>query len=269
LKVGFIGFGEVASKLTRRLLDNDVEVISSTEGRSEKTRELAKNSLVTLLDSFEKVSKSSDILFSAVTPYEALNIAEKYGPLVNGIFFDLNNISPKTTLEINSIFETNSTRYNPVEESNSIFIKGSIMGSINSPESLIYVSGKNADKLEVLNDYGLNIHIISEKIDDCAYIKMFRSIYTKGVTTLIHEVFSLSENIGLTKKLFESLINTEGENFEKQAKSRIKNLVTSRERKFQEMDEIFNFLNEASDKKEFDIDHTMTNAIRNKLKKIK
>lgn len=287
MKVGFIGFGEVASKLTRRLLtrrlfDNDVEVISSTEGRSEKTKQLAENSLATILDSFEEVAKSSDILISATTPYEALNIAKKYGHLVDGIFLDLNNISPKTTLEINSILETgvkynsgytnnysNNIRYTPVEENNSVFIKGSIMGSIKSPESLIYVSGENAEELEVLNDYGLNIHIVSENIEDSAYIKMLRSIYTKGVTALLYEVFGLSESMGLTKELFESLINTEGENFDEQTKSRMNSLSTSHERKFQEMDEIFNFLNESVAKNDFDMDFTLIESIKNKFKEIR
>lgn len=287
MRVGFIGFGEVASKLTRRLLtrklyDNDVEVISSTEGRSEKTKELANNSLATIVDSFEEVAKSSDILISATTPYEALNIVNKYGSLVDGIFLDLNNISPKTTLEIDSIFEnkikynsgytdnySNNIKYTPVEKNNSSFIKGSIMGSIKSPESLIYVSGENANKLEALNDYGLNINVISENVEDSAYIKMLRSIYTKGATALLYEVFSLSENMGLTKELFESLINTEGENFEEQTKSRINSLTTSHERKFQEMDEIFKFLKELAIEKNLDSDLTITKATKNKFKEIK
>lgn len=284
MKVGFIGFGEVASKLTRRLLtrrlyDNDVEVISSTEGRSAETKKLAEDSLATIVNSYEEVAKSSDILISATTPYEALNVAEKYGPLVDGIL-DLNNISPKTTLEINSIFEninnynsgysssySNNVRYSAVEKNSSNFIKGSIMGSIKSPESLIYVSGENAEELESLNDYGLNIHIISENVEDSAYIKMLRSIYTKGVTALLYEVFGLSESMGLTKELFSSLINTEGENFEEQTKSRINSLATSHGRKFQEMNEILEFLEEVSDKKDFDF--TLTKATRNKFKEIK
>jgi len=285
LKVGFIGFGEVASKLTRRLLtrrlyDNDVEVISSTEGRSVETKRLAEDSLATIVDSYEEVAKSSDILISATTPYEALNVAKKYGPLVDGIFLDLNNISPKTTLEMSNIFKntdnyntnynsshSNNVKYSTALKTSSNFIKGSIMGSIKSPESLIYVSGENAEKLEVLNDYGLNIYIISENVEDSAYIKMLRSIYTKGVTALLYEVFGLSEDMGLTKELFSSLINTEGENFEEQTKSRINSLTTSHERKFQEMNEILEFLEEISDKK--DSDFALTKAIKYKFEDIK
>jgi len=287
LKVGFIGFGEVTSKLTRRLLtrrlyDNDIEVISSTEGRSEKTKRLAENSLATIVDSFEEVAKSCDILISATSPYEALDVAKKYGSLVNGIFLDLNNISPKATLEINHTFKntknynsvysgsySNNVSYAILEENTSNFVKGGIMGSIKSPNSLIYVSGENAEDLEVLNDYGLNVRAISENVEDSAYIKMLRSIYTKGVTSLLHEVFDISESMGLTKELFESLINTEGESFQEQTKSRISSLANTHERKFQEMDGILNFLEELSDKKGFDFDLTITKATKNKLKDIK
>ena len=281
LKVGFIGFGEVASKLTRRLLtrrlyDNDIEVISSTEGRSERTKKLAESSLATIVDSFEEVAYTSDILISATSPYEALPIAQQYGPLVNGIFLDLNNISPKTTLEISHIFGhkndynsyskdySNNINYANIEENSFNFVKGSIMGNIKSPESLIYVSGENAKELRFLDDYGLNIRFISENVEDAAYIKMLRSIYTKGVTALLYEVFNISESMNLTKDLFESLINTEGENFREQTISRINNLANSHERKFQEMDEILKFLNTFD--KDLGTDFSFIEATKNKFK---
>ena len=287
MKVGFIGFGEVASKLTRRLLtrrlhDNDIEVISSTEGRSEKTKKLAEDSLATLVDSYEEVAISSDILISATTPYNALEVAQKYGTLVNGTFLDLNNISPKTTLEINSTFQniknynsgysssfTNNVRYAPLEENNSNFVKGAIMESIKSSDALIYVSGENTENLEVLNDYGLNIQTISKNVEDSTYIKMLRSIYTKGVTALLYEVFDISESMGLTRELFESLVNTEGESFEEQTKSRINSLVNTHERKFQEIDTIIEFLEALSDNDRFKFDLTITEATKNKFKDIK
>ena len=282
MKVGFIGFGEVASKLTRNLLnkrihDNIIEVISSTEGRSEKTKKIAENSLATLRDSFEEVAMESDILISATVPYEAVSVAKKYGPLVNGIFLDLNNVSPKTTLEINSIFNntnkygsfytsnySNNNTYLNHQKINTNFIKGSIMGSINSTISPICVSGENASQLKILNDYGLNIRVISKNVVDATYIKMLRSIYTKGVTALLYEVFNISESMNMTKELFESLISTEGENFEKQTISRIDNLTKSHERKFQEMDEILEFLKMYD--KDLGTDFTFVEATRNKFK---
>jgi 3-hydroxyisobutyrate dehydrogenase-like beta-hydroxyacid dehydrogenase len=234
------------------------------------------------VDSYKEVAISSDILISATTPYNALEVAQKYGTLVNGTFLDLNNISPKTTLEINSTFQniknynsgysssfTNNVSYAPLEENNSNFVKGAIMESIKSSDALIYVSGENTENLEVLNDYGLNIQTISKNVEDSTYIKMLRSIYTKGVTALLYEVFDISESMGLTRELFESLVNTEGESFEEQTKSRINSLVNTHERKFQEIDTIIEFLEALSDNDRFKFDLTITEATKNKFKDIK
>lgn len=87
MKIGFIGFGEVASTISKKLLDNNVNVLSSINGRSDKTKKLAKNSGIDLVNSFEDVALSSDILISTVSPFEALEISKKYGVLTNGIFF--------------------------------------------------------------------------------------------------------------------------------------------------------------------------------------
>lgn len=271
MRVGFIGFGEVASTLSKKLLskyENNVEIISSTKNRSEKTKDLCKNLDITLLDSFEEVAKYSDILISATSPYEAINTAEQYATLGNNIFLDLNNISPKTTIEINNII-LDSNKNNKNNKNN--FVKGAIIGKISSENHVIYLSGENAQKLEFLNDSGINIKYIGKNVEDSSYIKMLRSIYTKGVTAILYEVFNISEELGLTNELFEALSYTEGKNFEYKSKSRINSLVNSNERKFEEMDEILEFLKFLvnSNENSLDFNTKMINATRDKFKEIK
>ena len=43
MKFGFIGFGEVSYTLSKMLLSYGFEVLTSTEGRSKKTKELVKS----------------------------------------------------------------------------------------------------------------------------------------------------------------------------------------------------------------------------------
>ena len=75
MKFGFIGFGEVSYTLSKMLLSYGFEVLTSTEGRSKKTKELVKSLNLTVLDNFEEVAHQSDILISANSPQSALAVA--------------------------------------------------------------------------------------------------------------------------------------------------------------------------------------------------
>ena len=256
MKVGFIGFGKVAYTLSKKLLKNNVDVISSTKGRSEKTRKLTIDSGVKIVNSYEEVAKLSDILISSASPKTALVIAENYGILCNGVFIDLNNISPQTTKKIATFLGGNNFN----------FVDGAIIGKVSSNNSVILVSGKNSDKIAILNNYGLNVKIISQKIGDASTIKMLRSIYTKGITAIIHETFRAAEQLDLSNELFETIATTEGENFQYRTKSRLNSLATSKSRKFEEMNEVLDFLESIYGGDELEFNSIMSVATKNKFK---
>ena len=100
IKIGFLGFGEVASTLSNGLLARGVEVSTCLEGRSQRSVELAKSTGVGLCDSLSELVESSDILLSAVVPAEAVSMAAKVGVRgFDGVYVDLNNVSPGTVKE--------------------------------------------------------------------------------------------------------------------------------------------------------------------------
>jgi 3-hydroxyisobutyrate dehydrogenase-like beta-hydroxyacid dehydrogenase len=265
LKVGFIGFGKVAKTLSKKLLENNVDVYTSTKGRSEKTKELAIDSSVKIVSSYEKLAKLSDILISSSSPKTALTIAKKYGVLCDGIFIDLNNISPETTKKIAILF--NESNFNSNHYSK--FVDGAIIGKVSSNKSVIIVSGESSDKIAILNNYGLNIKVISQKIADASTIKMLRSIYTKGITAIAHETFQVARRLNLSNELFENLSFTEGENFESKTKSRINSLANAKVRKFEEMDEVLDFLKSIYEEDEIKFNSIMSKATKNKFKPLK
>ena len=122
MKFGFIGFGEVSYTLSKILLSYGFEVLTSTEGRSKKTKELVKSLDLDVLDSFEEVAHQSDILISANSPQSALAVALKYGSLTDGIFLDFNNISPNTAKQIENYLTSEH------------FIDSAIMGRVSSED---------------------------------------------------------------------------------------------------------------------------------------
>jgi 3-hydroxyisobutyrate dehydrogenase-like beta-hydroxyacid dehydrogenase len=228
LIVGFIGFGTVSSSLSKILIENGCEIISSSNGRSLKTKELIKKLKVNDLNNFNEVAKNCDILISANTPSKAVDIGKNYGSLTNNIFLDLNNISPTSTNEIGSMVGEN-------------FVDGAIVGNVNNNKSVIYLSGEKADKIAILKDYGLSIKIISNRIGDASKLKVLRSIYTKGVSALLIETFEIAKQLNLEDELLNILVITEGDNFRNSSKSRIENSVNQL-RKYGEVEEIVDFL---------------------------
>lgn len=239
--VGFIGFGEVSLRIADILSKRGVKTVTVVKGRSSLTEKLAVNSQVQIIDSYEELVKGSNIIISANSPKQALNVAKNYASVTNGIFLDLNNISPNTTKSIVSLFNINQNNKS-VDENNN-FVDGAIIGRINRELPIILVSGKLADKLLILNNYGLRIIKVSDNPGDVASLKMLRSVYTKGISAVLMETLEVAETLDLKEELYEVLSMTEGEEFRYSAESRVKNSYNAPKRKREEMDEALEFLN--------------------------
>ena len=139
MKIGFIGFGKVARNLVRLINSENITFLTSAQNRSENTIKNMEKSDVEILDTFKEVAIFSDILISANSPNQALDVAIKYGKCSKGTYMDLNNISPKATLEINKHVNN--------------FVDGAIIGKIDSANPILYLSGKNLESLDFLNDF--------------------------------------------------------------------------------------------------------------------
>jgi 3-hydroxyisobutyrate dehydrogenase-like beta-hydroxyacid dehydrogenase len=231
LIVGFLGFGEVASTLSEILIEDGCEVVSSSNGRSLKTLKLIKGLGVKDLNSFKEVAENCDILISANTPSKAVSIGKKYGSIADNIFLDLNNISPKSTKKIGDVVGEN-------------FVDGAIISKVGSDESVIFLSGEKAEEIAILDHFGLSVKVISDKIGDASKLKILRSIYTKGVSALLIETFEIAKQLNLEEDLLNTLAISEGDKFRSSSKSRIKNSIKHSRRKYEEVDEIIDFLKE-------------------------
>ena len=139
---------------------------------------------------------------------------------------DLNNISPKATLEINKHVNN--------------FVDGAIIGKIDSTNPILYLSGKNLESLDFLNDF-LEIRKISENPGDVSKLKLLRSMYTKSLSAVLIESSEVAKNLNLEEEFFDILSLTEGEDFKKSALSRINNTKNSKKRKAEELEQIIDY----------------------------
>jgi len=110
VKVGFIGFGEVAATLSRGLIDNGVEVYTSLGGRSIKTCSLAKEMSINICKDYKEVVMISDIIISAVVPSKAVEVAREIGKYSN-VYVDINNVSPGTVKKALSYIKKSITKF--------------------------------------------------------------------------------------------------------------------------------------------------------------
>ena len=227
--IGFIGFGKVSQNLAKLIQSDDIAVVTSKENRSQKTIERIERSNVEVLDSFKEVAGKSDILISANSPKTALSVAREYGKCAKGIYLDLNNVSPDTTLEIS-------------EHVNRL-VDGAIIGKIDSQNPVLYLSGEDANELAFLHDY-IETKIISDRIGDASLLKLLRSTYTKTLSAVLIESSFLARKHCLEEEFFDVLELTEGNDFREKSASRINNTINSKKRKSEELQEILEYFDD-------------------------
>ena len=229
MNIAFIGFGKVAYTLSKLINSPDIIFSTSTENRSKDTIDLINKADIRIFDYFTDALKNADVIISAVTPSEAVEVADKYNAYCNGIYLDLNNISPYTTDEINSIVDN--------------FVDGAIIGKIDSKNPTLYLAGENAHKLLFLNDF-LNVNVVSDEIGDASKLKLLRSTYTKSLSVLLIETYDLARKLDLEDEFFYTLSITEGKDFKDKSLSRINNTLKSSKRKAEELEEILDYFND-------------------------
>ena len=227
--IGFIGFGKVSQNLVRIISSGDIDFVTSAENRSSETIDSIEKSNVEALDTFKEVALKSDILISATSPKNALDVARQYGKYAKGIYLDVNNISPDTILEISRSVEN--------------LVDGAIIGKIDSDSPVLYLSGEKASSLEFLNDF-IQTKIISDKAGDASKLKLLRSSYTKALSALLIESAEIAKSNGLEDEFFDMLCLTEGDDFRQKALSRISNTINASKRKSEELEEIINYFDE-------------------------
>lgn len=254
LKIGFIGFGDVSQTIYNTLKNQDNIKLSTTiKNRSSKTIQRIKNSKISYVEDIETLSQNSDILISAVTPKNSLNVAREIAPYLNGIYLDVNTISPISIKKILKYIPKNN------------YVDCALIGKITSKDSYFIISGKNTKNILKLNNYGLKIKKISDNIGQASQLKMLRSNYTKGVSALLYETFKTAHTLGIDEELIEILQETEGEKFTKKINSRICNSYNYSKRRSEELNEIQLFLEKNNPQNM--IMNNATNEIFNKLNK--
>jgi 3-hydroxyisobutyrate dehydrogenase-like beta-hydroxyacid dehydrogenase len=182
--VGILYPGEMGAAIGSLLSSRGVRVVSTLQGRSERTRSLCKDASIEVLPSLSELKQLADIVISVVLPTAALDVAEAYrscGPVsADVLYLDLNSVSPSTVTSVAACLESQQVD----------FVDGTIHGLASQLKTrgTLYLSGRSTDRVVALFDNMLRLKVIGSEVGDASAFKMMLGGMSKGLAALFLEI---------------------------------------------------------------------------------
>ena len=197
--------GDMGHGCGKALLENGFNVFTCLKNRSERTKLLAKKSGINDTDNLENLLNEVDIILSILPPEFAVSQASVVNEAciksnINKVitYVDCNAISPKTSIKIG---DSLSQKYFN-------FVDGGIIGLnplIENGQTRLYLSGKHADKLKIIDGKGLVVKTIGDEIGKASAMKMVYASATKGTFALHAAVITASRKLNLFDEYIDEL----------------------------------------------------------------
>jgi L-threonate 2-dehydrogenase len=194
--VAVVSQGAMGAGVGGRLKERGLTVITSLAGRSEASAKRAKAAGMVAVSDQE--CAQADFFLSICPPSEAMALAEKMSALIKPnnkkpIYVDCNAVSPSSKIKIGEV----------VAKSGAPFVDGGIIGL--PPKEgytpFIHVAGPEAEKVAVLNEFGIKINVVDGVIGSASALKMCFGGITKGVTAVASMMMLSATRAGVADKL--------------------------------------------------------------------
>ena len=200
--VGIVSAGAMGSAVGAAYRADGARVVSTLAGRSERTRSLAEQAGVELLDDVDAVVAAADLVLSIAPPDQAQSIAadlaasaERTGarPLVS----DWNAVSPSTARKVAGI----------VAAAGLEFVDGSISGGPPRADyrTRVYVSGPRAPELTEVAPAWLDVRAVGAEVGLASAVKMCTASVYKGYTALLTHALVTAHANGVLAEVLDDL----------------------------------------------------------------
>ena len=261
MKLGFIGFGGAGYGLAKGLRQAGLDEIHYYDRMQDTPpyaevigRHAAEIGAIQTVTCGELLS-CVEVVISCVTGVMAVSVADEAAPFLGPghLYADVNTAAPRVKEEVASI----------VEPTGAAFVDAAMMGAI--PTFLhrvpILASGSGAGRFkECMQPYGMNIRLIGEKPGQASAIKMFRSIFMKGLLSLFLETLTATHRYGVDETVLGSIAESlDGVPFVETARLQMTKGAVNAERMAHEMEEVVATLEELG------VPAGMSRAAREKL----
>jgi len=238
VRVGFIGFGEVASLYAAAIAPHAVEVIGydalfDQPGGVETLRRRDRTGKIRFVALADLV-READYIFSTVTTSSAeivARLAAKH--LVAGkTYVDLNAASPELKRRLAAI----------VTRTGAHFVEGAILGAVGvtGARTRILVGDPAGPAVaEALARLGLHTVFHSAEIGRASMFKTLRSIFSKGLEALLIEYLVAGRRAGLQDELWREAAGLFSQNaFERVAANWVRTHAGAHDRRYHEMEQV-------------------------------
>lgn len=261
ITLGFIGFGEAASGISKGLKNSGFENICfydsfyNKEPMGKLIMKRADDVKAILCESEEELANKAKVIMSSVVARVAVDVAKSISPFLTKehIYIDANAASPMVKEEVADI----------IKETGAKFVDAALMGPIptflNKVPTLASGNGANEFK-ELMSPYDMNIECIGDKPGQASAIKMFRSIFMKGYVTLLLETMVAANKYSASDMVLNSIAETmDKDSFMETVRLLVTRGVIHADRRAFEMNEVLKTLGAIG------VDSTMSEATQKKL----
>lgn len=262
--ITFIGFGEAAFHIANGLKSEGLmnivayDINQNDEKRGEIIRKRAEEAGITLADTLEEAYSSAKFIASLTSSKVAYEVAELIIPnlLPGQVFVDMNSAAPVLKRDIGNILHAEGV----------LVCDAAVMSTVpgSGHKVPIFLSGEGANAFhDSLKEYGMNLTNLNAPIGGSSAIKMFRSVFMKGLPQLMIESMIPAAKFGALDALVESLNETiVGKTIEDLANVFIARTVVHAERRAKEMTDVVSTLESMG------IDASMSKSTKEKLEQL-
>jgi 3-hydroxyisobutyrate dehydrogenase-like beta-hydroxyacid dehydrogenase len=208
--IGIMSPGDMGQAVALQLRAKGFNVCTALEGRSDRTRALAREAELTDAGSIGQLVARCDVVLSIMDPGSAVAFARLAADGLratgsNTLIVDCNAIAPDTVRQIADIIQQGGGR----------FLDGGIIGPPprGKAKTSLYVSGPGAGNLEQLAGPQLIVRAIGEGISDASALKMCYGALNKGTQALWLEVLIAAQRLGVADLLEQQLQQSQTERY--------------------------------------------------------
>ncbi len=196
--VGLLSPGDMGHTVGNVLVTHGLRVITCLQGRSERTRALARTAKIEDVPTYEDLVNEAALILSIMVPAEAKGASQRVADALvetetDLTYVDCNAIAPQTTRQLDEIITRAGGR----------FVDASIIGPPprRPGATRFYASGTHVADFEALTEFGLDVRPLGDEIGLASAIKMCYASLTKGLTALCTELLTAAELLGVSEPL--------------------------------------------------------------------
>ncbi len=207
--IAFIGFGEAGGLLAQGLkgagatVDACYDILIDDPATAGRIEEKARSQGIAAARTPAEAVAGADVVLSAVVCSETVVAARGAAPhLAPGqIYMDVNSSSPGMKREAAAA----------IEAAGASFVEAAVMDLVppHGHKVPMLLAGAKAKALAgMLAPYGMRVEAIGERIGDASAIKMIRSVFLKGFTSVLFECLLAAHKAGVADRVLDSIQGT-------------------------------------------------------------